>query len=310
MTLTQLSVFVLVARLGSVKAAARTLNVSEPAVSQALSALRQHLGDQLVTRGPSGMTLTPGGTRLLSIASQMVALGAEAEATVRAAQGAAEPLRVVATSTIAEFLSGPLIDAFVTRSARKVDGSSGVAATDEMAVLVANRLSDLALGPCLRTDPHLVSEPILRTKVVVVGSAHRPLRSDVAWLVDPTGTDPESDAGRLLRRLRVPDSRIRVFPNQTAAWTAAADGAGIAPALAHLVAPQLRRGDLVTVATAATPAASALYATTLTPDRRSATAGAFRRFLGTPEAMHLMQAAGTGSPPSRFRPPVYVTIWS
>jgi LysR family transcriptional regulator, low CO2-responsive transcriptional regulator len=309
-TLTQLSVFVLVARLGSVKAAARTLNVSEPAVSQALSALRQHLGDPLVSRGPSGMTLTPGGTRLLGIASQMVALGAEAEATVRAAQGAPEPLRIVASSTIAEFVSGPLIDAFVTRSARRIDGSAGVAATDEMAVLVANRLSDLALGPSLRTDPSLVSEPVLRTKLIVVGSGRKPLRSDVIWLVDPAGTDAESDTGRLLKRLRVPDSRIRVFPNQTAAWTAAADGAGVAPAFAHLVAPQLRRGDLVVVTTPVTPVAGAWYATTLASERRSATAGAFRRFLGTPEAMHLMQSAGTGSPPSRFRPPVYVTIWS
>jgi len=309
-TLTQLSVFVLVARLGSVKAAARTLDVSEPAVSQALSALRQHLGDQLVTRGPSGMTLTPGGTRLLGIASQMVALGAEAEATVRAAQGAAEPLRIVGSSTVAEFVTGPLIDAFVTKSARKVEGSSGVATTEEMPVLVANRLSDLALGPSLRTDPSLVSEPVLRTKLIVVGSARRPLRSDVAWLVDPAGTDHESDTGRLLRRLRVPDSRIRVFPNQTAAWTAAADGAGVAPAFAHLVAPQLRRGDLVVVTTPATPMATAWYATTMSAERRSATAGAFRRFLNTPDAMHLMQSAGTGSPPSRFRPPVYVTIWS
>ena len=60
MTLTQLNAFVLVARLGSVTAAANALGVSEPAVSQALTALRQHLGDQLITRGPAGMTLTAG----------------------------------------------------------------------------------------------------------------------------------------------------------------------------------------------------------------------------------------------------------
>ena len=66
MTLTQLNAFVLVARLGSVTAAANALGVSESAVSQALSALRLHLGDQLVTRGPVGMTLTAGGSRLLA----------------------------------------------------------------------------------------------------------------------------------------------------------------------------------------------------------------------------------------------------
>ena len=87
MTLTQLNAFVLVARLGSVTSAASALGVSESAVSQALTALRQHLGDQLVSRGPSGMTLTPGGSRLLATASQIVVLGAEAHAAVRAAQG-------------------------------------------------------------------------------------------------------------------------------------------------------------------------------------------------------------------------------
>ena len=115
MTLTQLNAFVLVARLGSVTAAANALGVSEPAVSQALSALRQHLGDQLLTRGPGGMTLTAGGSRLLSSASQIVVLGAEAHAAVRAAQGAPEQLRVVATSTVAEFVIGPLMEAFTRR---------------------------------------------------------------------------------------------------------------------------------------------------------------------------------------------------
>jgi hypothetical protein len=35
-----------------------------------------------------------------------------------------------------------------------------------------------------------------------------------------------------------------------------------------------------------------------------------RHFLGTPEAMKLLRSPGAGVPPSRFRPPVYVTIWS
>src|ERR1700741_5613028 len=75
MTLTQFNAFVLVARLGSVTAAANALGVSESAVSQALSALRVHLGDQLVTRGPVGMTLTAGGSRLLAPPSPSVVLG-------------------------------------------------------------------------------------------------------------------------------------------------------------------------------------------------------------------------------------------
>ena len=156
MTLTQLNAFVLVARLGSVTAAASALGVSEPAVSQALSALRLHLGDPLVSRGPNGMTLTTGGSRLLATASQIVVLGAEAHAAVRAAQGAPEQMRVVATSTIAEFVVSPLTEAFTRRFAGSVEVSAGVAVTKEMAVLVANRLADVAIGPNVARDPALM----------------------------------------------------------------------------------------------------------------------------------------------------------
>ena len=315
MTLTQLNAFVLVARLGSVTAAANALGVSEPAVSQALSALRLHLGDPLVTRGPSGMTLTAGGSRLLSTASQIVVLGAEAHAAVRAAQGAPEQLRVVATSTIAEFVVGPLTEAFTKRFPGTVEVSAGVAVTDEMAVLVANRLADVAIGPSVALDPALpvVSEPIFRYRLVVVTAGESRLKGSASqwrWLVDPSGTDPGSDTGKLLAALRIPDDRIGVFPNQTAAWAAAADGAGVAPAVEHLVAQQLRRGELSLAEVPGTPVAYCWHATLLERQNRSPAASALRRFLTTPEAMHLMRAPTAGVPPSRFRPPVYVTIWS
>ena len=170
MTLTQLNAFVLVARLGSVTAAANALGVSESAVSQALSALRLHLGDQLVTRGPVGMTLTPGGSRLLATASQIVVLGAEAHAAVRAAQGAPEQLRVVSTSTIAEFMISPLTEAFSKRFPGSVEVSAGVAVTKEMSVLVANRLADVAISSSIPEDPGmaLATEPIFKYRLVVV----------------------------------------------------------------------------------------------------------------------------------------------
>jgi DNA-binding transcriptional LysR family regulator len=315
MTLTQLNAFVLVARLGSVTSAANALGVSESAVSQALTALRQHLGDQLVSRGANGMTLTPGGSRLLATASQIVVLGAEAHAAVRAAQGAPEQLRVVATSTLAEFVVSPLTEAFTRRFAGALEVSAGVAVTNEMAVLVANRLADLAIGPDVARDPALpvVSEPIFRYRLVVVTAGQSRPRGNPRqwrWLVDPAGTDPGSDTGRLLAALQIPESRIGVFPNQTAAWAGAADGAGVAPAVEHLVAQQLRRGELSLVDLPGVPVDACWTATLLDRQSRSTAASALRRFLSTPEAMQLMRSPAAGVPPSRFRPPVYVTIWS
>jgi len=325
MTLTQLGAFVLVARLGSVRAAADILGVSEPAVSRALAALRQHVDDQLLVREGNVMTLTEGGTRLFGIASQMVALGAEAEAAVRAAKGAPAHVRLLVTSTIAEFLATPLVEAFSQRWVGTFDMSSGVATATEMRALLPNRLADVALGPDLSGDAGggdaglrapslgLVSEPVLRYRMVVVGSPrYRPRGgpSHWQWLVDPSGTDPASDTGRLLRGLRVPESRVLVFPNQTAAWAAAADGLGVAPAVAGLVSGQLRRGELGVVDTDRTPVNATWYVTTLSKDRRSEAARCLCNFLATPLGTQLMCSPGTGVAPSRFRPPVYVTIWS
>ncbi len=315
MTLTQLNAFVLVARLGSVTAAANALGVSEPAVSQALAALRAHLGDQLVSRGPSGMTLTAGGSRLLATASQIVVLGAEAHAAVRAAQGAPEQLRVVATATAAEFVASPLMEAFSKRFAAGVDVTSGVAVSREVPVLVANRLADVAIGPAVPADPSLpvVSEPIFKYRLVLVAAGHSRPRGNPRrwrWLVGPAAADPGSDVAQFLASQRIAEDQIGVCPSEAAAWAAAADGAGVAIAVEHLVAQQLRRGELSLVEIGGAPVDGCWYVTMLERSQRTPVASSLRRFLSTPEAMQLMRAPAAGVPPSRFRPPVYVTIWS
>ena len=265
------------------------------------------------------MTLTPGGTRLLGTASQIVVLGAEAHAAVRAAQGAPEQLRVVATSTFAEFVAGPLLEAFRRRFAGTVEITTGVAAAGELGVLIANRLADVAFGPGVTGEHELpiVSEPIFKYRLVVVGPGDTAAQArprgparQWRWLVDPSGTDPGSETARLLRRLGVADGDIGVFQSQTAALAAAADGAGVAPAIEHLVSHQLRRGGLSLIDLPGFPVEECWYATLLERERRSTAASALRRFLSTPEAMQLMRSPAAGVPPSRFKPPVYVTIWS
>lgn len=339
MTLTQLEAFVLVARLGSVKAAAKVLGVSEPAVSGALAALRHHLGDPLVERTPTGMNLTPGGKRLVAIASQMVNLAVEAEAAIRDAQGAPELLRVVATSTVAEFLAPGLLAVFTGRTG-SVEASVGLTTEAEMSALLLERLADVGLGPRL---PGLTSEPMMRYRLMVVAApghrlavprpaapstrpdqallgrnsglaAPRPVPASALagedWLVGPSGADPASDTGQLLARTGVPESRLRVFPSEAAAWAAAAESHGLSIAVHHLIAPELARGGLAPVPMEGTPVDLFWYVSTLSPDRRSPAATRLRRFLATPDAMHVMSRSDGSVPASRFRPPVYVTLWS
>jgi LysR family transcriptional regulator, low CO2-responsive transcriptional regulator len=321
-TLTQLECFVLVARLGSVTAAARALGVSEPAVSSALGALRQHLGDQLVIRGSTGMELTAAGRRLVPIASQMIHLGAEAQATVRQAQGEKPELRVLASSTIAEYVAPSLVETFARKNAAS-DTSVGVATAAEMQAFLQDRLVDVALGPKLAGDGsvQLNTQPVMRYSLQMCTSPRSPLArasklsptrlADVDWLVDPGGTDPSSPVRQLIDRLGVPDRRVKVLPSQTAALAAAADDdAGIAPAVAHLAASELRRNSVVAVDVAGFPLPLFWHVSTLAIDRASPIAWSFRRFLTTPVATQIMLEPSRGVSPGRFKPPVYVTLWN
>jgi DNA-binding transcriptional LysR family regulator len=322
-TLTQLEAFVLVARLGSVTAAARTLGVTEPAVSGALASLRQQLGDNLVERTSNGMVLTPGGQRLVPIASQMVALAAEAEAAIRRVQGAPERLRAVATSSVAESVAPALLSAFSARPGG-AETTLGVVSTEEMAAVLQERLADVALGPRLSGDGTLGLErvPLFRYRLVLVAAPSHSLApaangrlaprvlAGQTWLVDPEATDPASPVAQVVRKLGVPDANVRVFASQAAAWDAAEEGQGIAPAILHLVNVELARGSLVTLDVEGMPIELMWHATLLSPDRRSPAAASLRRFIETPDATHAMHAPLSGVPPSRFRPPVYVTLWS
>jgi DNA-binding transcriptional LysR family regulator len=320
-TITQLEAFVLVARLGSVTAAAETLGVSEPAVSGALAALRRQLGDNLIERGANGMSLTPGGSRLMTIASQMVALAAEAEDAIRQAQGAPDRLRVVATSTVAESIAPALVNAFTSRATR-MEVSIGVASTSQIPALLHERLADVALGPRLSAQAAsgLESVPLFRYRLALVAAPSHPLSgaprlrlrdlAEKVWLVDPEATDDASPVAGLLRRLGVHQQNIRVFQSQTAAVVAAAEGQGIAPAVLHLVTPELVRGSLVRLEVESTPIELLWFASMLPRDRRSPAAGALRRFIATPDATQAMHTPLSGVPLSRFRPPVYVTLWS
>jgi LysR family transcriptional regulator, low CO2-responsive transcriptional regulator len=320
-TLNQLKVFVLVVRLGSFRAAAHALGVSEPAVSQALAALRQSLGDPLLNRGSAGIELTPAGQRIVGLASQMVNLASEAEDAVRQAQGGPALLRVMSTATPGEAVVPALLQAFSGRHG-PVEATLGVAASVEMAALLLERLADVAIGPRLDAPTHLglTSAPLLRYRLRIVARRdHRLFRLTAAatqrdlasqeWLVDPSGSDPDSDVGRLLSQLGVPESRISVFPDAGAAWSAAAGGDGIAPAVEHLFG-HYPRPSLAYLPVVGMPLDLMWYVNTVVGDRQSAMTRRLLRFLSTPDAMQAMFRADGRVPASRFKPPVYVTIWS
>jgi DNA-binding transcriptional LysR family regulator len=320
-TFAQLHAFATVARLGSVKAAAESLGVSEPSVSEHVAGLRRDLGDELFVRSGGGIRLTPGGTRLATSAAEILGLADQARRSVREARGEGTLLRVAATATVYEHAAGPLLDAFTRRSS-KTEATVTVEPGGSFADLLVHRLSDVTLGPRPRGSEGIGIEsvPFLRVRSLVVASPGHPLarRKRVApaalagerWLVGAAGAGGETPTGAFLRRHHLAPEEVRAYSSDAAAAAAAASGRGVMLAIAHTVLDELRRGTLARLDVRETPVDGLWFASTLRPDRRTPAAWALRRFVTTPEATQAMLARPGGVPAERFRPPVYVTLWS
>jgi molybdate transport repressor ModE-like protein len=317
MTFTQLRAFALVAELGSLRAAARALGISEPAVSAAVAALRADLGDPLFTRTAGGIALTAGGRALAGRARELVRLADRTRREVAEATSSAG-LRVVASAACAEHAAGPVVRAFTRRfPERSVHVSVGP--VESAAPALADDVADLVLGPWLVPLPgqDLARVPFLRYRRVVVAAPGHPLagRSRLtvadlagqAWLAGPagieSGTEEEHWAGA--------DGEFPLvvrMDSEAAALTAVRAGNGVTLALAHLVAGDLRSGALVRLPVAGTPVSGIWWATTAGQGRAPTGAVALQRFLTTPDATTALLARPprTGRP----RPTVRVELWS
>ena len=72
--LASLDTLVWIAKLGRFRAAARKLNVTQPAISARIAMLERNLGVKLFERGHHQVTLTPKGKELVGYAEQMIGL--------------------------------------------------------------------------------------------------------------------------------------------------------------------------------------------------------------------------------------------
>jgi DNA-binding transcriptional LysR family regulator len=319
MTLAQLQSFVLVARLGSVKAAAAELEVSEPAVSVAVASLRRELGDELFVRDGRGIALTSGGRRLAALAGEILGLAEQARRSVQESPGAPRRLEIAATNVVAEHV-GPMVEAFAARDNDleiEVDAVPGAAIAD----LLEHRRADIALGPAPPPDraATIASVPFLRCRMVIVAAPDHPLArrrdlepptlSSERWLVGPPDLDPTTGTGLFFTRHRLEPAETVSFTSHAAAISAAAAGEGVLLTLAHSVLDEVRRRALIRIDVRGTPIVELWHASTLGFGRALPAALSFQRFATTPEATQAMSTGRVGTTSSRMRPAVHVTLW-
>jgi DNA-binding transcriptional LysR family regulator len=326
MTLSQLRTFALVARLGSLHAAAGALGVSEPAVSAALAALRQDLGDPLFVRSPGGISLTPGGRALADYAQDIVGLADQARWEVGNAKNDAGRLKIAATAPFAEHAAGRLLDVFTKR----VPGASVdvvAVAAEDLAALLLDRAYDIALGARPHapaggpgTVPGLESVPLLRYQRVFVAAPSDPLGRlpgplslerllGRPWFAGPAGILDTSEEGRWLAALGLAPDIIRLS-SETDALAAVRAGEGTMLALGHIVQAELRDGTLLRLPVAGTPVPGLWWASTLDRQRTTTMTQTLQRFVGTADATAAMVARGGSRGLERRGSKFHVALWS
>lgn len=317
MTLAQLQSFVLVARHGSVKAAAAELEVTEPAVSVAVAALRKELGDELFVRNGRGIALTPGGRRLAALAGEILGLAEQARRSVAESGGETRRLAVIATPLVAEHI-GPLIELFAARDeALELDVSTAPAAS--FAEALEHRRADIALGAGPGTAATIASAPFLRCRLILCAAPSHPLASvrgiapaalaEERWLVGQPSLDPAEGTGAFLARHGLEPERVATYSSSAAAIAAAAAGEGIVLTLAHAVVEEVRRRALVRLDVRGTPVVELWHASTLGLGRALPAALALQRFATTPEATQAISSGRAGAVSTQARPKVHVTLW-
>ena len=306
------------ARLGSVKAAAGELDVSEAAVSMHVGQLRKEFDDLLFTRTSAGLAFTPGGLRLASRAVEILGLQDRTVREVTQAGHGVRVLRVAASTLFAEHAAPGLIDLFASRAA-DLEVELSVHSAAELPALLATRTVDVAIGPAPSAPIESLAQlPFLLYEVqAVAGPAHplagQSLTTDQirrqSWNLGPSAVDAEGVVPAMLKRLGVPEKHQRIFQSHAAAVEETTRGDGVALAVGFSVSGDLSAGRLVPLEGPGLRAQGRWTALALTRENQTPAAAELMRFITTPRATQAM-IRGAGVHVGRFKPAVHVTLWS
>ncbi len=303
MTPTQLRAFSAVVRLGSVRAAALELRVTEAAISFNVAQLRKELEDRLFTRTSSGLAFTPGGLRLASRAAEMLGLADRTVIEVSQAGRGRRMLRIGASSLFAEHAAPGLIELFTGR-ADDLDVELSVHPPGRFESLLRTRAIDVAIGPKTQQPvADIEATPVLNFRMNLVAGPDNPLVGtqptaaqlrEQTWLLGPSAVHADGIVSETLRRFGVPEERMRIFQSQAAAMEEARRHRGVALAVSFAAADDLRTGRLVELHGPGTTAQGRWVAYAQAQHSRTPVTSELLRFITTPRATQAM-LRGPGS---------------
>ncbi len=167
--------FLAVASAGKISAAARTLHLSQPAVTAQIKKLESRCGQTLLTRSVKGITLTPAGARLVGYAQKIEGLLSEAERELSGSIARGGILRIGASTTSAAHLVPKLI-AELTKRVGPVGVVVHEANTAEILRLVEEGTVPIGIVEGHTRAPRVKLTPFVEDELVPVVASNAPRR--------------------------------------------------------------------------------------------------------------------------------------
>jgi len=179
----QLRALVQVAESSSIRAAARSMHLSQSALTKALRELEEDVGAELLTRSYKGVEFTPAGTVLLTRARLALSILDKAGEEIRQLRGGAGSRVVIAVTPMA----GALVLPRVLREYERLQPDAEVHLTEGLLTqvlpdLIEGRL-DFAIVAADPTDlPYEITfEPLGPAEPVLAGRVGHPLATATTW---------------------------------------------------------------------------------------------------------------------------------
>ncbi len=261
MDVPRLEAFVEVARLGSMRAASRSLHLGQPALSARIATLEEELGARVFERTKRGVRLTSAGHALLPHAERVLeSVAAGRTAVSQVEQGDEGELVIAAASAI----NASLVPELVARFRRFHPGVHlyvHTGSAERVAEQVAFGIAQLGLvregdrhDPRLRTRP-LFSEQLLLTAhpdhpFVVHGPIRLARLADATLILFDRASDDDELVRTMLREAGVSPYGVIEVDSVDTARRLVARGLGVAWLPSTAAAPEVEAGRLAAVSLA------------------------------------------------------------
>ena len=255
MTFRHLKIFLTVSDLGSMTAAAKTLFIAQPTVSQAISELEDYYGIKLFDRLSKRLFITEKGTQLLSYARHIIALANEMEQVMKNPDKSGM-IKVGATLTIGTYLLPKLVNEFAKHyPLLKVKATTKN--TQDIEMLILQNAIDFAVVEGVVHTPDIIATPFMDDQLLLVCGRSHPLYkvkniapvelSNLQFIVREQGSGTRELFDNMMATQEIQWQLAWECNGSDVLKSAAISGIGVAVISQRLVEDELKTGDLFSI---------------------------------------------------------------